>query len=261
MRVQNRLTSGIRGWFGKPRATQGVVPLDIAPERSFFAVGDIHGCPDLMDQITRKLEEVSEGQEQVVFVGDYVDRGAGSCKVLGWLFEVQQMHPGQAICLMGNHERMMLDFIDDPAGRGARWLRNGGLDTLASFGVQLRRADTDTDVAVEVANALEAAMPAGLQDWLRTLPLRWSSGNVHCVHAALSPRRAPDDQRDEVLLWGHPDFMTTPRDDGQFVVHGHTIVGQAGVTDGRIAIDTGAYRTGRLSAVRIAAGECRFLTT
>lgn len=259
--MQNRLKSGVRSWFSKTDLGDGLVKVGVRPNQPFFAIGDIHGCSDLMDQITRKLEDVAEGQEQVVFLGDFVDRGAGSRKVLNWLFEVQQMHPGQAICLMGNHERMMLDFIDDPAGQGARWLRNGGLDTLASFGVQLRQSDTDTDVAVEVANALEAALPEGMQDWLRALPLRWSSGNVHCVHAALSPRRSYDDQRDEVLLWGHPNFLTTPRGDGQFVVHGHTIVGQAGVTDSRIAIDTGAYRTGRLSAVRVAQGECRFLTT
>lgn len=259
--MQDRLKSGIRSLFSKSRASAKLVSLDVAPVQAFFVVGDIHGCPDQMYEIIRKLEDVAEGDEQLVFLGDYVDRGAGSHKVLNWLFEVQQMHPERVNCLMGNHERMMLDFIDDPVGRGARWLHNGGLDTLASFGIMLRQSRTDTEVAVEVANALEAALPEGLQAWLRNLPLRWSSGNVHCVHAALSPRRAPEDQREEVLLWGHPDFMTTPRDDGQFVVHGHTIVAEACVTDNRISIDTGVYKTGRLSAARIAQGQCQFLST
>ena len=257
----NRLTALIQNWRKGPATTSSFVKVPVMPDAPFFAVGDIHGCFAPLNALMARLDEVAEGLEAIVFVGDYIDRGAQSRQVLEFLFRASKEHPESVVCLMGNHERMMLDFIDDPAGRGAIWLRNGGLDTLASFGITLRQRDTDTDAAVEIANALEAALPPGMQNWLRALPLRWSSGNVHCVHAALSPRRAYDDQRDEVLLWGHPNFMTTPRDDGQFVVHGHTIVDQAGVDAGRIAVDTGAYRTGRLSAVRITAGECRFLTT
>lgn len=255
----HRLTSRIRNWRKGTATAPSYVKVSVMPDAPFFAVGDIHGCFAPLSALMARLDAIAEGPETIVFVGDYIDRGAQSRQVLEFLFRASQEHPDKVICLMGNHERMMLDFIDDPAGRGAIWLKNGGLDTLASFGITLRQRDADTDAAVEIANALEAALGLQMQTWLRALPLRWSSGNVHCVHAALSPRRAYDDQRDEVLLWGHPNFMTTPRDDGQFVVHGHTIVDQADVVAGRIAIDTGAYRTGQLSAARIAVGECRFL--
>lgn len=254
----NRLTSLIQNWRTGSSPAPSYVKVPVMPDAPFFAVGDIHGCFAPLNALMARLDEVAVGAETIVFVGDYIDRGAQSRQVLEFLFRANKEHPDKVVCLMGNHERMMLDFIDDPAGRGALWLQNGGLDTLASFGITLRQRDTDTDVAVEIANALEAALPPGMQDWLRALPLRWSSGNVHCVHAALSPARAPDDQREEVLLWGHPNFMTVPRDDGQFVVYGHTIVPQAGVTGSRIAIDTGAYRTGRLSAVWVETGACHF---
>jgi predicted MPP superfamily phosphohydrolase len=258
--VIQRLRSRIARWSTRNRAGTANAAARLAPEVPFFAVGDIHGCPDLLHRIIRAKDALAMGGEPVVFCGDYIDRGAGSAKVLTRLFDAQQTQPDQVICLMGNHERMMLDFIDDPAGRGAGWLRFGGLDTLASFGVSLRQQQTDAEVAVAIANALEAALPEGMLAWLRGLPLRWSSGNVHCVHAAMSPRRTAQDQREAVLLWGHPDFLKTARDDGQFVLHGHTIVPQAQLSGSRISIDTGAYRTGCLSAVRIASGHCRFFS-
>ena len=232
----------------------------LAPAEPFFAVGDIHGCTAPLERLIDRMHQLAEGEETTVFVGDYVDRGPASRAVLEWLFEMTGSYPGKVICLMGNHERMMLDFIDDPAGRGAIWLHNGGLETLASFGVTLRKAEAEADVAVAMADALEAALPDGMLAWLRALPLHWTSGNVHCVHAAMSPRRGMAEQSEEVLLWGHRDFLTTPRDDGAFVVHGHTIVREAALLGGRIAIDTGVYRTGRLSAVRVSAGDCRFVT-
>ena len=255
-----RLKSQILGWARLRQSSAKPTAADLRPEQPFFAIGDIHGCADLLKAIMRRLDQVAEGPEPVVFVGDYIDRGRNSAQVLSWLFETQQDNPEQVICLMGNHERMLLDFIDDPAGRGAQWLRNGGIDTLASFGVALNSGEADTDAAVAIANALEKAMPAGLQDWLRGLPLIWSSGNVHCVHAALSPNRAPEEQRADVLLWGHPEFMTSVRDDGQFVVHGHTIVPKAKMTGSRIPIDTGAFRTDQLSAVRVGMGSCEYFS-
>lgn len=257
----NRLTSRLEKWLKGEDVEPSYAEVPVMPDAPFVAIGDIHGCYEPLRKLITRLDAVTEGDETAVFVGDYVDRGPRSREVLSWLLEMNQTYPEKVICLMGNHERMLLDFLDDPVGRAARWFRNGGFDTLDSFGVVLRDRTVDPDVALEIAHALEAAMPEGMLDWLRCLPLRWSSGNVHCVHAALSPRRAPDDQPDKVLLWGHHDFMNTPRDDGQFVVHGHTIVSQAGVTGSRISIDTGCYRTGRLSAVRVEPGACVFKTT
>lgn len=231
----------------------------IAPERSFFAVGDIHGCAAQLDTLMGRIEAEAQGDEAVIFLGDAIDRGPASAQVLERLFAFARDHPGDAVVLMGNHERMMLDFIDDPSGRGARWLVNGGIETLESFGVSGAVPRPDAEEALDLADRLEAALPEGLQDWLRALPLHWQSGNVHCVHAAMNPDKAPGAQSDRSLLWGHPEFLRRPREDGVCVVHGHTIMPEPSVRDGRIALDTGAYRGGKLSAARLQAGDCRFL--
>jgi len=256
--VFGRLIKQVNKWHTKSGTPKSSSVDLVKPEAPFFAVGDIHGCKDALENLMCRVDEVADGSESIVFLGDYIDRGTESQQVLTWLFEMTQTFPDKFYCLMGNHERMLIDFIDDPAGPGARWLKNGGLETLASFGVSSGNRKMDATMSIEVANDLEAAMPSGMQDWVRALPLHWTSGNVHCVHAAMSPLRPVQDQREDVLLWGHPDFFTKPRHDGSFVVHGHTIVKQATVTGHRIEVDTGAYRTGRLSAVRVADGQCNF---
>ena len=99
----------------------------------------------------------------------------------------------------------------------------------------------------------------GMEAWLRRLPLIWQNGNICCVHAGLSPERSPNNQETHVLLWGHRNFLTVPRNDHLWVVHGHTVVSQAKAEGGRIAIDTGAYKSGTLTAAIISKGHCEFL--
>lgn len=238
----------------------------IAPDHRLLVIGDIHGSEELLGQKLKDIDDfvseylAPEGEVPiVVFVGDYVDRGEESAAVLKWLFELQQDLPDNVVCLLGNHERMMLDFLDDPAGRGVRWLRNGGLQTLASFNIGGVRERSSAEELVEASEELEQALPEGLLDWLRQLPLMYRSGNVCVVHAAMDPHLAPDDQSTQALLWGHRDFLTTARDDGLWVVHGHTIVPEPEICKSRISIDTGAYHSGRLTVAAIEPGNCRFI--
>jgi len=187
-------------------------------------------------------------------VGDLVDRGPDSAGVLRAVHQMVQAGQGDTLCLMGNHERMMLDFLADPQHCGPRWLRAGGADTLASFGLNpwgpARGKDTATQMT-DLAQGLHAALPEGMLDWMRDLPLVWHTDGLSVVHAAADPACAVDAQSDKTLLWGHPDFLTRPRSDGIWIAHGHTIVPQACATQGRIATDTGAYKTDRLSAAWI----------
>ncbi|UWR39598.1 metallophosphoesterase family protein [Sulfitobacter sp. W074] len=222
-------------------------------------MGDIHGCAAQLGPLFKRLNEAAHGNETCVFLGDYVDRGPQSREVLLVLHELSQSRPDRVICLMGNHERMLLDFIEDPAGVGGEWLRNGGVATLASFGIDVPENAIQSGATIDLANELQHALPRGLHDWLRQLPKHWSTGNMHCVHAAMSPKRPPEDQRSTVLLWGHPDFLTKPRSDGNIVVHGHTVVRRAKLMGDRIGVDTGAHLTGRLTAAHILPGECRFI--
>ncbi|MDG4649587.1 metallophosphoesterase [Roseibacterium sp. SDUM158017] len=224
------------------------------PERATYIVGDIHGRADLLELLLELIDAhiggTGAGDPQLVFLGDYVDQGPDSAEALARLRELTRDYPRNVICLMGNHERMLLDFLADPVTRGPRWMRAGGAATLRSF-----RIDTDDMQAAakvpdfeDAARRLRAAMPEGLAEWMAGLPLSWNSGNVWAVHAGADPVHAMDAQSARVLLWGHPEFEAVARADGTWVAHGHVEMEGPVFADGRIALDTGAWRTGRLTA-------------
>jgi serine/threonine protein phosphatase 1 len=233
------------------RRFQTTAPMpDIAPDTRFIALGDIHGRHDLL---ARFLD--TRPEQQMICVGDYIDRGDNSAQVLRML----QMRP-DIICLSGNHEEMMLGFLDAPAQHGSRWLRNGGLQTMASFGVYGVTEASRTEALTQARDKLAETMGDDLITWLRNRPTRWQSGNVAVVHAGADPATPIEDQTTRTLHWGHPDFERKQRQDGVWVVHGHTMVDAAHATQGRIAIDTGAYATGCLTAAVIDEDGVRFET-
>ena len=242
------------------RGPQFSAPLQ--PDVRVYAVGDIHGRHDLLMSALARIDgdlAGCDGPSALVFLGDYVDRGAQSAQVLEKLRALPGTSPTPVVTLMGNHERMMLDFLADPVSCGRLWLHNGGLTTMASFGIE----DTDIsdpDALGSAAADLRAALPAGLEIWLSNLPLLWRSGNLVCVHAALDPRLAVAGQADTTMIWGHPDFRTTPRRDGIWVAHGHTVVDVPEMADGRIALDTGAHFSGLLTVGVLEQGTLRTLT-
>jgi serine/threonine protein phosphatase 1 len=248
--------------FGFSRARPG--PADLGsprPEAPLYVIGDIHGCADLLDWMIDLIDADRAGQT-VVTVGDYVDRGEQSAAVLDRLFHLNTSDRSRFVCLMGNHERMMLEFLDQPAERGPRWLRNGGIETMASFGIGGITDAAGPEQLIAARHALAKALPAHLVSWLRRLPQSWSSGNLWVVHAAADPRQPMAAQESQTLLWGHADFLNRPRDDGIWVAHGHTVVTSPGAAQSRIATDTGAYFTGVLTAAAIAPGApVRFLQT
>jgi len=193
--------------------------------------------------------------EKIICVGDLVDRGENSADVLRLTLE-RDAQP-DFICLKGNHEHMLLRFLQAPEEQGARWLRYGGLQTLASFGIGLRQGQP----METVRDALAEKMGEELIRWLTNLPLQWVSGNVAVVHAAAHPAHPINKQSERVLMWGHPEFFQTPRNDGLWVVHGHTIVDVPHAKDGRIAVDTGAFGTGVLTAARVSVDGVSFINT
>lgn len=242
------------------------------PVSPICVVGDLHGCDVLLERMLAKLAALPDAAKmRVIFSGDMVDRGPGSAAVLRRLQEMTETTGPflETICLMGNHERMMLDFIDDPVGHGARWLSNGGDKTVESFGLSsdrpIRPSDADGDATVEnrpliaLRDALLSAMPEGLHDWLLQRPLLWSEDRLAVAHAGAKPNVRLDQQSEKHLLWGHREFRHRRREDGLWIVHGHFIVSEPVVAAGRIAVDTGAYYTGRLTSVRLDADGLRFL--
>lgn len=245
--------------FGRRTPTASVLkPFDaaIAPDTAFFAIGDIHGCLTKMRALERLIAD-KDPTAPVVYVGDYVDRGEDSAGVLRALFEGRDDR--QVICLSGNHEEMMLAFIDQPEVKGELWLRYGGMQTLASFGIGGVSPATKGEALIDVAERLHDAIGPEMLNWLRELNLVWKSGNVAVVHAGADPALPINLQGPRTLAWGHPDFDTKPRQDGVWVAHGHTIVDEAVAQNGRISIDTGAYASGPLTAAYIAPGYVEFI--
>ncbi|MGI3212186.1 metallophosphoesterase [Roseovarius tibetensis] len=244
-----------------PRWNQEKPAWPPQPIEPFLAIGDIHGRADLLSDIDRQIEAQCPDWP-VVFLGDYIDRGNQSREVLEILMSVSEDDTPPVRCLMGNHERMLLDALDDPERAVPRWLRNGGLQLLASFGVSPPRGNsTDPAPLYDMRDALMTAMGDEMIAWLRARPLMWQNGNVWALHAGADPHNPLSEQAANVLLWGHPEFLHSPRQDGQWIVHGHTIVDNPHAADGRIAVDTGAYATGRLSAALITEEGVRFFQT
>ncbi|MFT6651378.1 MAG: serine/threonine protein phosphatase 1 [Celeribacter sp.] len=227
------------------------------PQDPLCVIGDIHGQIDCLDSLLAQITQNFDSS-RLVFVGDYIDRGDHSAQVLSRLFELSKSKP-ETIFLMGNHEEMMLSFLKDPVRSGNRWMRYGGLQTMASFGA-FRLVERNTPEALIAArDGLQKALPTGLENWLSGLPRLWQSGNVAVVHAGADPEKPIDGQDPKTLTWGHTHFGKQARTDGVWVVHGHTIVDMPQETNGVISIDTGAYATGRLTGAHILSGTVEFV--
>jgi serine/threonine protein phosphatase 1 len=240
---------------------KSVPQLDLpppVPDGLTYAVGDIHGRLDLLELAIAAIEADRKGTAAtVVFLGDYIDRGPESAGVLNRLFCLRGSGL-EVVCLMGNHERMMLDFLDDPDGCGERWLDHGGSDTLTSFAVSRPVPSENGTLLQGMSDLLREALGSELEQWLRDLALSWRSGSLGCVHAFTDPARDWQSQTERVLLWGRPPSELSPRPDGMWVAHGHTIVPEAVARSGHIALDTGAYKTGVLSILKSSDEGLRF---
>ena len=235
------------------------------PEGTVYAIGDVHGRSDLLDALLARIDADAADHgataPAIFLLGDYVDRGPDSRGVIDRAVALEADRTRRVTCLMGNHEAMMFEFIDQTGTLGHVWLDNGGLATLESYGVAGLLAERDATTMARAAAEFAEAMGAAHLAWLRGLPRQAWSGNVHFVHAAADPFRPMDDQDPEMLIWGRPSRRAPPRPDGQWVVHGHTIVETPVHVPGRINVDTGAVHSGRLTAARIAGGEVEFLST
>ena len=214
-----------------------------------YAIGDIHGR---MDRFHRLLELLHEDEKRrgpatthIVVVGDFIDRGPQSAKVVSTL-EWWQRNSRRVTILKGNHEAALLESLAGDAHAQRLWLSYGGLDTLRSLGVEPRKGCSSN----EIAALIRSSIPEPTIAWLEQLPISHRIGGYFFCHAGVRPGVPLEQQRPEHLLWGAEEFLESRRDHGATVVHGHTICGsRVHFTPNRICIDTGAYCTGILSAV------------
>lgn len=216
-----------------------------------YAFGDVHGRSDLLAKLFSAIagdSATTAGDAVIVGLGDYVDRGADSRGVLEAL--IRGVPRCTVIALRGNHEQMLIDFLDDPVERGSVWLANGAGETLASYGVDVGTSGRLPPLALRsIRDALLSAMPESHVRFLRALPLTYSSGGYLFVHAGIRPGVDLAAQAERDLLWIRKGFADQDVDTGRVVVHGHTPVEEPYLGRYRINLDTGAVYSDRLTCV------------
>ena len=226
-----------------------------------YVIGDIHGRSDLLDRmvehISRDLEVYPTSKCVTVTLGDYIDRGPDSRGVLDRL--VHNPFPTDLVALKGNHEALFEMFLKNPAV-AEHWRRLGGLETLHSYGVPVRKLMMGVNY-YEAAAALEAAVPKEHFKFLASLKTSVVTEGYFLCHAGVRPRIPLERQSVEDLLWIRDEFLKSTVDFGRVVVHGHTPGEQPEILPNRINIDTGAFATGRLTCVVLESAKPRFLTT
>lgn len=239
----------------KARVPNGVV---------VYAIGDIHGRDDLLSRlheaIAADFESGRPGRHaQVIYLGDYIDRGPDSRAVLDRLLD----HPVQgAECtfLKGNHEDAILKFLDAQEG-GNKWLLLGAGATARSYGVRLRDQDGQALPAAAIRAQVSAAVPQRHLSFLRNLKLSHVVGDYLFVHAGVRPGRNLADQETQDMLWIREDFLRSRRRHEHVIVHGHAAASSVVVRRNRICIDTMAYATDRLTCLVLETTSRRFITS
>jgi serine/threonine protein phosphatase 1 len=228
-----------------------------------YAIGDIHGRLDLLDDLLSSIaaDNCARGagvRTLYVFLGDLIDRGPDSRGVVERLMRLAESGP-DARFLMGNHEEVLLRALDGDV-RALRFLvRIGGRETLLSYGIceeEYRSHDYDDllRMAIERVPASHRAFLAGFEKWI-------SVGDYLFVHAGIRPGVAIEEQADSDLYWIRDDFLRHRDSFGKMVVHGHSITEEIDVRANRIGIDTGAFASGRLTAIGLEGEERWFLST
>ena len=237
------------GKAGKPALPDGA---------RVYAVGDIHGRDDLFAALIEAIEDdiaASDPAEvTVILLGDLVDRGPDSAGVIKRARKWQKRR--NVRILFGNHEEMFVkSFTSKDTLR--HFLRHGGKDTLLSYGIGKREL---TQSSIAEAQALMAeAVPQKDRDFLESFEDMVAMGDYLFVHAGIDPGVPLDEQDVRSLRWIREPFLSHEESHGCMVVHGHTITDGPDETKNRIGVDTGAYASGRLTALVLEGTKRRYI--
>jgi serine/threonine protein phosphatase 1 len=239
----------------QPRAEQ--VPEGVR----VYAIGDIHGRLDLLDALLARIDEDDAergpARTELIFLGDLVDRGPESAGVVERVMQLGGT--GKVRYLMGNHEEVFLRAVEGDMRALRFLLRIGGRETLLSYGIsaeEYRELDFDELLPLlkEMVPPAHVAFLSAFESWIEI-------GDYLFVHAGLRPGVALEEQKASDLCWIRDDFLNHRDSFGKMVVHGHSITEDIDVRSNRIGIDTGAFATGRLTAIGLEGEERWFLST
>jgi serine/threonine protein phosphatase 1 len=209
--------------------------------RRAYVIGDIHGCLDrlraLHGMIADDLAARATGSAVLIHLGDYIDQGPDSAGVIALLVAGPPVAGLTQVDLLGDHERMLLEALAGDRAAATDWLWAGGKAALASWGL-------DAELPRE---AWPGSLPAEHVAWLRGLSLTHQEGGYLFVHAGIRPGVPLAAQAKEDLLTIRQPFLSTERDFGVVVVHGHASASSVSINPNRIGLDTGAGMGGRLT--------------
>lgn len=261
MKAVTELVRSIFSWAKDLAAKRGGEPAtrsSVPAGHYVVAVGDLHGRLDLLETLWQQIDAASRlssaRHRTLIFLGDYVDRGLHSSQVIDRLLE--GFSGFETIFLKGNHDETLLQFLTDPS-IGDAWRNFGGLETLRSYGI----VHPPGKSWAETRSELSAAIPKAHVDFLKNLKLHVSVGDYLFVHAGIKPRVRLEEQREYDLLWIREEFLDSDANFGRIVVHGHTPTETPDIRPNRIGIDTGAYMTGKLTALVLEDKSRQYLWT
>ena len=229
------------------------------PGMLIAAIGDVHGRLDLLEKmhagIVRQLEQRAVADWRIVHLGDYVDRGPDSRRVIDFLIAAQARDP-RVVCLAGNHDVGFLDFLEEPDPTGM-FANNGGSQTAASFGVALDLKDPEA-LAAQHRRLLEN-VPDEHRRFIGKLVFSAEFGDFFFCHAGIMPGVPLDAQEPRDLIWIRDRFLDHNELYDKVIVHGHTPSRDPEVRRNRINVDTGAYASGVLTALLIEGSDKQFI--
>lgn len=234
-------------------------PRPSVPEgERIYVVGDVHGRIDLfkplIDAVERDDRDAQPAETTIVLLGDLVDRGPDSAGVVAQARELQARR--RVRILAGNHEEMFLQSFEERSIL-RHFLKHGGRETLFSYGITRERYNEST--LDELQHLMRDAVPQADRDFLREFEEYVIAGDYLFVHAGILPEIPLEEQSRHDLLWIRDRFLRHSAPHSHVVVHGHTICDPVAECANRIGIDTGAYRTGKLTALVLEGDTRRYI--
>jgi len=247
--------SSLASMFGKKKPAASQI------SRLTYAIGDIHGRDDLFGRLLGKIREDARAfaeRPRLVLLGDYVDRGAQSRQVLERIKGLFHEDWCDLVVLMGNHEEALLRFLREPE-YGVAWCEYGGAAALASYGVTPPQMRTNIEDWQRARDEFAVVVEEHI-DMIQAMQLVFIDGDYLFVHAGVDPARPLLEQGADTFLWIRGAFLAVDKACDYVVVHGHTPQPEPSSSRWRIGVDTGAYATGTLTAIRLIGDKRYFLS-